>query len=650
MVHAPIWKAELGADRRPAPRAARSSSTTWASWPAASTTRSATGSRRPPTCTCTRTSTSRCRPSPATPRTPFPNLNIDKYVREMVDKMGPERCFWGTDLTRLMGHGLDLHRHHRAVHQAHRAHRGGARVDHGPRDLRVPRTGRSRSVAKRPDPTRLTRRASTAARRCSRRFGPRRRLRLLLTGLGVGAGVGGVRSPRPRRRRRGPRYLDLTHETLAVGMATGYALSPGRRQVVLLHAAPGLLQGARDPRRAAHRRADGRCSSESVDYGEAPGPTPASQWYRNLSSSAARRRWPRRSQVGEPGRPTSRRAVRDGHAGGGARRSASPAGPVYLNVPLEMLLAEWRPPPVRRAGRARWPSGRAPRRGRRGRPAARGRPAPVLVTETAGRDPEAFAALVAVWPNCSASGWSSRSRRSAPTSRAPIRCTRAASSPPPASADLDPARQLPCAVVPAERQPGRTHVLVIDEVPHRPHIVYQVLERRPLPRRRDRGDARARSGAAARSASTEATVARRQRRARGRPRTREAARMAADEQRRPASADAHRPGAARGRAARASCRRRPVVVDETITHSRLIARHLTAEDARPLYYVQGGLGQGIGVALGAKLALGPSAWSSSPSATASCLYNPMLPGADGVARPSACRCWSWSSTTGSTCR
>ncbi|VCU70417.1 Amidohydrolase [Pigmentiphaga humi] len=37
---------------------------------------------------------------------PFPNQNIFKYVREMVDKMGPERCFWGTDLTRLLDHGL----------------------------------------------------------------------------------------------------------------------------------------------------------------------------------------------------------------------------------------------------------------------------------------------------------------------------------------------------------------------------------------------------------------------------------------------------------------------------------------------------------------------------------------------------------------
>jgi predicted TIM-barrel fold metal-dependent hydrolase len=36
----------------------------------------------------------------------YPYLNINKYVREVVDKMGAERCFWGTDLTRLMGHGL----------------------------------------------------------------------------------------------------------------------------------------------------------------------------------------------------------------------------------------------------------------------------------------------------------------------------------------------------------------------------------------------------------------------------------------------------------------------------------------------------------------------------------------------------------------
>ena len=39
-------------------------------------------------------------------------------------------------------------------------------------------------------------------------------------------------------------YVDVTHETTAVGMATGYAAVTGRPQVVLLHAAAGLLQGA----------------------------------------------------------------------------------------------------------------------------------------------------------------------------------------------------------------------------------------------------------------------------------------------------------------------------------------------------------------------------------------------------------------------
>jgi predicted TIM-barrel fold metal-dependent hydrolase len=37
---------------------------------------------------------------------PLPNLNIAGYVRGLADKMGAERCFWGTDLSRLVNHGL----------------------------------------------------------------------------------------------------------------------------------------------------------------------------------------------------------------------------------------------------------------------------------------------------------------------------------------------------------------------------------------------------------------------------------------------------------------------------------------------------------------------------------------------------------------
>ncbi|HEY5395686.1 MAG TPA: thiamine pyrophosphate-dependent enzyme, partial [Trebonia sp.] len=69
-----------------------------------------------------------------------------------------------------------------------------------------------------------------------------------------------------------------------------------------------------------------------------------------------------------------------------------------------------------------------------------------------------------------------------------------------------------------------------------------------------------------------------------------------------------------------------VVVDETITHSRLIARHLMAESAGRYRYVQGGLGQGLGVALGVKLALGPERLVAFTVGDGSWLYNPVLPG------------------------
>jgi predicted TIM-barrel fold metal-dependent hydrolase len=45
-------------------------------------------------------------PVPAYSTQHFPYTNITKYVRALVDKIGARRCFWGTDITRLMDHGL----------------------------------------------------------------------------------------------------------------------------------------------------------------------------------------------------------------------------------------------------------------------------------------------------------------------------------------------------------------------------------------------------------------------------------------------------------------------------------------------------------------------------------------------------------------
>ncbi len=32
---------------------------------------------------------------------PYPYRNIQKYIRQMFDAFGPQRCFWGTDITRM---------------------------------------------------------------------------------------------------------------------------------------------------------------------------------------------------------------------------------------------------------------------------------------------------------------------------------------------------------------------------------------------------------------------------------------------------------------------------------------------------------------------------------------------------------------------
>lgn len=105
MVHAPIWKTELGqiADRHPNLRLiidhmgilARSVDDAIGYW-------------------VSETADLYTHPNiyvkvsavPGYSTHPYPYENINKYVLEMVEKMGPERCFWGTDLTRLMGHGL----------------------------------------------------------------------------------------------------------------------------------------------------------------------------------------------------------------------------------------------------------------------------------------------------------------------------------------------------------------------------------------------------------------------------------------------------------------------------------------------------------------------------------------------------------------
>jgi len=424
---------------------------------------------------------------------------------------------------------------------------------------------------------------------------------------------------------RPPRYLDLTHETVAVGMATGYAAVTGRGQVVLLHAGAGLLQGAN----AVHGALLAGvpmvvCSGESAGYGDGAGRDPGSQWYRNLSV------------VGGPqalAAPFTKWACAAGDAGvlyGMVRRAGElaaqpPAGPVYVNTPVEVLLDRWQPSPaagpVPRPAEVVAAAGDVAVAARLLAAAER----PVLAVESAGRDPEAFGALVdlaeflaipVVEPQ---SAVCASFPRTSPLHQGGDLAALAA--------DADLVVLLGCRApwYPPSARPGAATVLVIDEVAHRPHLAYQVLT----------ADHYAGGDVAATLRAILAEVqdlkpdpavvgARRDRL--------EQAHGAADAARREAEQRAlvTSPGRVDPVALVAALRDRigpdAAVVDETITHSRTITRHLMADRPGRYHYVQGGLGQGLGVALGAKLALGPERLVTLTVGDGSWLYNPVLPG------------------------
>jgi acetolactate synthase-1/2/3 large subunit len=227
----------------------------------------------------------------------------------------------------------------------------------------------------------------------------------------------------------------------------------------------------------------------------------------------------------------------------------------------------------------------------------------VLATETAGRDPEAFAALVelaellalpVVEPQSAVSSCFPRGN--------PLH----------AGGDLGPLAGEADLVVllgcrspwyPPSAKPGNATVLVIDEVPHRPQLVYQVLTADHYVGGAAAPTLRAITARLrAWGVDDEAVAGRRSRLAQAHAAS-EAARTAAESKALAATAGPVDP-AAIAVALRELIGDDAVVVDETITHSRVIARHLMAGTPGRYGYVQGGLGQGLGVALGAKLALG----------------------------------------------
>ncbi|MFQ5852139.1 MAG: thiamine pyrophosphate-binding protein [Candidatus Binatia bacterium] len=81
-----------------------------------------------------------------------------------------------------------------------------------------------------------------------------------------------------------PLYLSSRHEETAVGMASGYAKASGKLPAVMIHTTVGALHGAMAMRGALHEQVPMVIlAGESTAFGETQGPDPGGQWLHNLA-------------------------------------------------------------------------------------------------------------------------------------------------------------------------------------------------------------------------------------------------------------------------------------------------------------------------------------------------------------------------------
>ncbi len=420
--------------------------------------------------------------------------------------------------------------------------------------------------------------------------------------------------------REGPTYINCWHESLAVAMAQGYTRATGRVQAVLLHAGAGLLQGSI----AVHGAQLGEVpmlvlSGESLSYGEDPEFDPGGQWYRNLSVVGGPQRFVE-PIVKWANQATSPHTLYESVVRAAEIARRVPRGPTYLNVPVETMLHEWTPPD--RMSRI---------------PAAPStRPDddainqvvdllskstnPIIITESAGRDPEAFRLLVQLAELLSIPVIESSGPHYANFPK--DHSLHLGFDVKPVLGEVDLALVIADQVpwYPPSDSPPNATVVVIDENPLKGQVVYQNL-------RADvylEGDIAAtlRLLLEALQANFQADIDRL--RLRG-------ARWGSEHQRQIESA--------RAAATRAEDKSPidpvwlcaalnevmpddAIYVDETIVHRGAILRQLRWNQPQSYFHPNGGLGQGLGLALGVKLAR-PERPVVALMGDGSFLYNPI---------------------------
>jgi acetolactate synthase-1/2/3 large subunit len=192
-----------------------------------------------------------------------------------------------------------------------------------------------------------------------------------------------------------PDYVSSRHEETAAAMAVGYAKATGKLPALMLHTTVGALHATMVMRAALHERVPMVVmAGESVGFGEAAGPQLGRQWLRLLTDVGGPARLAEACAKWSFGLNTSillphtvQRACQ--------LAMAAPQGPVFVSVPAEFLMDTMTTDPAAAAAYARAPAGD---------PAALGELAralteaanPVIVTEEVGKNAAAVERLVAL--------------------------------------------------------------------------------------------------------------------------------------------------------------------------------------------------------------------------------------------------------------
>ncbi len=399
----------------------------------------------------------------------------------------------------------------------------------------------------------------------------------------------------------GPQYLSCGHETLAVDLAIGYTLMTGRAQAVTLHAGVGMLQGSAGIHGARLNEIPMMLlSGESISFGDQEGFDPGAQWYANHNNMGGLPRLidPLVKWAHQAASPANlyELVVRAGELA-----QMPPLGPTYLDVTIEAMVAKWAQPAklrkVPRAPKLR-PSDSDIERAADMMLSARN---PVITATSVGRTREGYEALVGLAELLAipvvegAHADSVNFPKDHPLHQgfegnALLR-----------EADLAIAIRSRTPWYPANMGPLNGKVIIIDDTPLKQHMAYQNLQAdlylagdvdTTLPliiEALKAGTKKADSGAIA------------ERRARW-----AAAHVRMEQKLRGAEAEAvTKPGIQAVELAAMLAQALPpdtVYVDETTVHGGINRRHVASRGPQSFIAARCGLGQGLGIALGVKLA------------------------------------------------